>query len=161
MNLRDHTHTLLARLADELPTAAAAGGAFELDQNDEFFLTLEEKLLVMFYLEEETRSLILNLPVGPLPEGSARETVLLEALRANYCWNQTEGATLGLDAETNLLCLSYLVPLPLAEPAQMPMIVSKLVAVTLHWQSTLQEIQEAAGEESSETGLEPMTMLRA
>lgn len=161
MNLRDHTNALLSRLSEDLPSAAASGEAFELDMNDEFFLTLEEKLLVMFYLEEETSSLILNVPVGPLPEGPSRETVLLEALRGNYCWNQTEGGTLGVDAETNLLCLSYLVPLPLAEPAQMPMIVSKLVAATLHWQGMLQEIQEAAAEESSDTGLETMTMLRA
>lgn len=159
MNLRDHTNTLLRRIAEELPSAAAAGGSFELDQNDEFFLTLDDSLLVMFYLEEESSSLILNVPVGALPEGPERETVLLETMRANYSWNLTEGGTLGLDAETNLICLSYLVALPLAEEAQIPMIVSKLLAVTLHWRRVLAEIHEA--ESDGSVADMPMTMLRA
>ena len=140
MNIREHTNLLLQKIAEELPPEAFADHSPELDNNDEFSLTLDDKITFLFYLEEDSRSLILNLPLAKLPDSPSRETIMLELLRANYCWNLTEGGTLGVDSETSVICLSYLVPLPLEVPEQMPQIISKLAAVAQHCQRTLEEM---------------------
>lgn len=143
MNLREHTHALLQEIAAELPQGALEG-ALELDDNNECFLALEDDLLVVLSLEDDISALIISLPVGPLPEGPARETVLLEMMRGNYCWNLTQGGTLSVDRETGLICLNYLVTLPLAEPGQMPEIVNKLISVVKYWRREAAEITEVA-----------------
>jgi hypothetical protein len=158
MNIRDHAQTLLQHVASEFPQETAPHD-LQFDQNDECFLTIDDNLAILMFLDEESRSLTLTLPIVTLPEGSAREAVMLELLRGNYSWSVTEGGTLGVDRETDLVCVSYLVPLPLAEAAQMPVILNKLISVVLHWRREIQVI--AAGAEAQPDSLETVTMLRA
>ncbi len=143
MNIRDHAQELLQQIAEELPPDALES-ALAFDDNDECFIALGDDLLVTLLLDEEIRALTLTLPVRPLPEDETRETVLLELMQGNYSWSLTEGGTLGVDRESGLICLSYLVPLPLAEPAQMPQIVNKLVSVVLHWRREIAELTALA-----------------
>jgi hypothetical protein len=147
MNLHEHTNTLLQRISEDLSPGALSGDPLKLDDNNEVFITLDEKLMLMIYLDEEVSSLILNLPLGKLPQDPSRESIMLELLRANYCWNLTQGGTLGIDRDTDVICLSYLIDLPLAEPAQMSVIISKLAAVSQHWQGVIAEMSN--GETSS------------
>lgn len=150
MDIREHANQLFAAIAKELPLDADARAAFVLDANNECFLTLEERLVVMFYLDEDLSAFIINLPLGALPQDKSREQVMLELLCGNYSWNLTEGGTLGVDRATGVISLSYLVPLPLTEPTQMPRIVEKLASVADHWQRTLKEISERHGKTASD-----------
>ncbi len=163
MNLRDQANDLLKVLASELPAGLAPADAdFSLDGNDEFFLTLEDRIVVMFYLEEELNSFILTLPIAKLGDGPLREEILLELMKANFAWNMTEGGTLGLDKTTNLICLSYLVPLPLDQPTQIATIVNKLASVQQHWERALKEMQgEGEGATGGGDSPDPMDMLSA
>jgi len=147
MNIRDHAKLLLEVIANELPEGLVTQGVLDFDSNDECLLTLDHKVPLMMYLEEASRSLILNAPIGLLPAGTVREAIMLEMLQANYCWNMTEGGTLGVDRETGLICISYLVTLPLEEPSQMPSIIDKLAGIAQHWQHTLQEILSSDAED--------------
>lgn len=143
MNTQDHAALLLEKIAGELPLSEAERADVKLDENNEFFLTLEDRIVVMFYLDEDINAFILNLPLGSLPQDETREEVMLELLCGNYSWNLTEGGTLGVDRATGIISLSYLVSLPLAEPEQMPRIIEKLAAVADHWMRTLKEISGA------------------
>lgn len=141
MDIRENANYLLSLVAGDLPAGdGSAPVVMTLDENNEAFLTLEDRIVVMFYLDEDINAFIINLPLGVLPQDATREEVMLELLCANYSWNLTEGGTLSVDRETSVITLSYLVPLPLAEPEQMPRIVAKLAAVADHWLRTLKEI---------------------
>lgn len=159
MNIREHAESLLQTIASELPEGLITEGALKFDDNDECLFTLDNRVPLMMYLEEESRSLILNAPIGLLPTGPAREEMMLEMLQANYCWNMTEGGTLGVDRGTGLICISYLVALPLEEPTQMPAIINKLAGVAQHWQHTLQEITET--DEANTEAPSSSAMIRA
>lgn len=72
---------------------------------------------------------------------------MFELLCGNYSWNQTEGGTLGVDRQTEIVTLSYLVELPMAEPDQFPAIIEKLAGVAKHWQRIKRRLgSEAASE---------------
>jgi hypothetical protein len=140
MDLPTHVNQLLATVSEAL--GLTGGSAYRLDEGNECILALEPTLLFMFYLEESTRCLIINLPVSPLPSGTEREEVLMELMAGNYCWNRTEGGTFGLDESTGFLCLNYLVPLPLDPPEQIKGIVEKLADVVAHWRREIPTLAE-------------------
>jgi hypothetical protein len=140
MNLHEHTNELLQRVAEDILPDALSGDPLKLTDENQCILTLDEKIIVMIYLDETTSTLILTVPITKLPDDVSRGAVMLELLRANYCWNLTQGGTLGVDRTTDLICLNYLVDLPLAEPAQMPQIISKLAAVSPHWMNVIAEM---------------------
>lgn len=140
MDLPAHVNQLLATVSEAL--GLTGGSAYRLDKGNECILALEKSLMFMFYLEESTHSLIINLPISPLPTGPEREEVLMELMAGNYCWNRTEGGTFGLDESTGFLCLNYLVPLPLDPPEQIKGIVEKLADVVTHWRRELPTLAE-------------------
>lgn len=140
MDLHAHVNQMLVTVSTAL--GLTGGAAFNLDPGNECIMALEQNLMFMFYLEESTQSLIINLPVAPLPTGPEREEVLMELMAANYCWNRTEGGTFGLDESTGFLCLNYLVPLPLDPPDQIKGIVEKLADVVTHWRRELPTLAE-------------------
>ena len=133
MEILSHANALLAKLSEQLPVDPGGSGGFELDNNNEFFLSLGDRIAVMFYLDEDINAFILNLPLGPVPATPDRERVMLNLLCANYSWNLTEGGTLGVDRETGQITLGYLLPLPMAFPGQIIRVVEKLAAVADYW----------------------------
>ena len=142
MNIHQHTQQLFDAVTARLEHIQIEGGTLGLDENNECFLTLDERMVFMFYLDEEIDALIINLPLGLLPDDDTREVVMQELLYGNYCWNQTEGATLGVDKKTQVISLGYLVPLPLKDVAQMPHILEKLGGVATHWFRIMDQIAE-------------------
>lgn len=155
MDLPSHVNGLLESVADHL--GLSGGKGLSLDKNNECILALEPNLLVMFYLEERTGDMIVNLPVAPLPAGPEREEILMELLGANYCWARTEGATFGLDQGTGFLCLTYLVALPLDPVGQIKTILEKLLDVVAHWRKEIPALAEAwEGRAPAEAGGFPM-----
>lgn len=156
MNLHQHTNELLQRIAEDLNPGVLDGDQFKLTEDNQCFFTLDEKIVVMVYLDDATSTLILTLPIAKLPGGVSRGAVMLELLSANYCWNLTQGGTLGLDRTTDLICLNYLIDLPLTELSQMPQIISKVAAVTQYWTTVIAEMTDDA-----EIDLSAESLLRA
>lgn len=119
------------------------------NDNNECFFTLEKKIVFMLYLEDkEINSIIINVPMGMLPENENRERLMYELLCGNYCWSVTDGATIGVDDETSVISLSYLVQLPLHAQGQIVDIVAKLVAVAQYWMKKIENISNEASRSS-------------
>lgn len=138
MDIRDHGDALLQSLAEVLPLDDKSKLVF--DENNECFLTLDHRIVLMFYLDEEIDTIIINILLGVLPEDDSREEIMFELLCANYCWNLTEGGTLGVDKETAVISMSYPVQLPLDPPTVFEEIIAKLVNAADFWISKLKEI---------------------
>lgn len=152
MDLREHVHQLLGLVSETL--GLAGGGTLALDQHNECILALSEDLLFIFYLEESTQMLLINIPVAPLPPAPAREEVLMELMGANYCWSRTEGGTFGLDQDTGFICLSYPVELPLEPRDLIKTIIEKLANVVGHWRKEVPALAESWEGRSSEGNFE-------
>ena len=145
MDSHEHTNHLLQTLADSLGLTGDDALALQLDENNECFITLDERIPVLFYLDDQTNVLILNIPLGAMPTDEGRTSLMYELLCANYSWNLTEGGTLGIDRETGLITLSYLIELPLDPLERISDIIDKLTAVAEHW---MREIKESSSEEA-------------
>ena len=132
LNLGD---AVLAHLAEALQLEKLS-----FDDNQECVVTIDEKYVALMYLDaQDTRSIIINIPLGYLPKNSQREPLLLKLMSGNYCWSLTEGGTLGVDQSTNQISLCYLVPLPLPDAADIVGIMQKLVAVSNYWMGKITE----------------------
>ncbi|WDP83773.1 MAG: type III secretion system chaperone [Desulfobacter sp.] len=141
MDIAKHADDLLDHLGSVLNLTN-----LKFDDNNQCFFTLEKKMVFMLYLDdEEMNSIIINLPMGMLPENENRERLMYEMLCGNYCWGITDGATIGVDEETAVISLSYLVQLPLQAQGQMVDIVAKLVAVAQYWMKKIETISQEAG----------------
>lgn len=150
MNTEEHASLLLQKIAAEFDIDEQTRATVVFDENHECILTLEERFVVAIYLDDEVNALYLNLPIAKLPEGDSREEVMLDLLQANYSWNLTGGGTLGVDAHSGLIVLSYLVPLPLEAPDQITSILSKLLGVVDYWKKDLEEVEEEASSQGTE-----------
>jgi hypothetical protein len=147
MEPRTYANALLALILNHLSVDPGDDASRELDDNNEFFLTLEDRLAFMFYFDEDINTFILNVPIGLLPSTAARELVMEELLFGNYSWNLTDGGTLGVDRATGMITVGYLLPLPLAQDEQIIRIVEKLAAVAKHWMRALAEMADGSAAE--------------
>jgi hypothetical protein len=120
---------------EALKSLATALGLAELefDDNNECVITLDERVVVAMALDLDTQSIVLSIPLGYLPQNAQRESLMFRLLAGNHYWALTEGGTLGVDESTDLINLTYLAPLPLAEPAQFVIIVGRLVSAANYW----------------------------
>ena len=142
MDIQEHATQLLQSLAPILELTGKEKDAMIFDRNNECFLTFEEKIVLMLYLDEERNTIIINTLLGILPEDDSREEIMFELLCGNYCWNLSEGGTLGIDKETAVISLGYFVELPLDSIPLFSEIIGKLINVSDFWHRKLHEIQE-------------------
>jgi hypothetical protein len=142
MDIRKHGNMLLQSLAPILEITGRDKEEMVFDRNNECFLTFEDKIVLMFYLDEDLNTIIINSLLGILPQDDSREEIMYELLCGNYCWNLSEGGTLGVDRETAVITLGYFVDLPLEPVELFEEIIAKLVNVTDYWIKKLSEIQD-------------------
>jgi len=129
MDIREEGSRLLSTLAKALKLEGLA-----FDEGNECVFVLDDRLAFVLYLDDEiTQSIAINVVLGLLPQNESREEILYEFLCGNYCWNQTEGGTIGLDKTTNLITLCYLVGLPLDPAERIVEIVAKLASNAEYW----------------------------
>ena len=159
MDIREHGNLLLQSLVPILEITGKEKDDMVFDRNNECFLTFEEKIVLMFYLDEERNTIIINSLLGILPQDDSREEIMFELLCGNYCWNLSEGGTLGVDKETAVITLGYFVELPLDSTPLFSEIISKLINVTDFWLRKLNEIQEDYSG-SGETAGSPAQFMR-
>ncbi len=143
MDPRAEGNRLLAELSEALELEP-----LEFDENNEAALNYKGKVDLLFFLEDQRlNAIFINVPLGSAAESGGRELLMYELLSANYCWNATEGATLGIDAESGLYALSYLVELPLEDGVQFAEIVAKIINVADHWMRKI-EVRNRETEDS-------------
>lgn len=146
---REHAHAFLESLRSFLNIDPASPSKLEFDRNNECIVTWEGRFTLMFYLEEEIGAIIINVPLGTLPADESRLELMFELLAANYSWNLTEGGTLGIDRDTGIIALSYLVDLPLDPISASETIIAKLVNVSDYWDRKIKSITRAYRQEAT------------
>ena len=112
----------------------------EFDENSECVLTIDDRFAVFLYLNTDISAIIITLPIAPLPEDESIERVMTELLCGNYAWTLTEGGTLGIDRETSLITLNFLVPLPLDPPDIAEDILVKLLNAADFWDRKIKDL---------------------
>ena len=153
MDTREHGNQLLQGLAGILRLDGENRARMMFNEENECFVTFDDRIVIMFYLDEDIHTIVINVLLGALPQDASREEVMFELLCANYCWNLTEGGTLGVDKETAVISLSYLVPLPLDPPERFEEILSKLINAADFWMRKLKDIAADYGETGSEPAM--------
>jgi hypothetical protein len=141
MDIEEYVEQLLATLGKKL-------GLGELSFNEEgsCLFVLDENKLFIIDLDESTRTLIISVALGMLPEEN-REEVLYDLLTANYYWMRTGGGTLGVDPENNVVLLCYLMQLPLENDMDFLFCIEKLANVADYWVERLKNIKEISSSE--------------
>lgn len=144
MDARDAGNRLLALLSEILEI-----NPLSLDENNECALTYKGRVSLLFHVDDQRlNAMFINIPLGSAAVEAGRERVMYDLLSANYCWNGTEGATLGIDTESGIYSLSYLIELPMVDPDRFPGIISKLINVADHW---MRKIEARTGGAAGET----------
>ncbi len=136
MNIREQANQLLALAAEPLKLEQ-----LELDERDECIVTFDDRIVTVFTLDaDDLNGLVINLVLGALPPDEARGDVMRELLAGNYCWGRTEGGVIGIEDATEMICLTYLVELPMAHPEQFPDVCAKLLNAADYWQRRIEAV---------------------
>lgn len=150
-----HAQEVLAVLGE---TLRLDGLAF--DDENECVFTIEKRYVFIAYFDYgNTNSIILNVPLGYLPQEGGRREKLLEAMMAgNYCWGLTAGGTLGLDDTEGLVTLSCLIALPMQDKSRIVDIVARLVSSADYWMRRIEEANQEGGDVPG--GGDPVPLMR-
>lgn len=100
--MNDNIHRLLTDFGKYLGLESLA-----LDENGHCCLTFDE-IFVNIEAMDDSSFVLLYSSLGQLPEDAGSETYM-RLLGANYFFQQTAGATLGLEADTGLVVMSHVV----------------------------------------------------
>lgn len=107
--LKKHVNEILKHIGDgqNLPDLC-------LDENSHCMLLFDERIVLNMDLDEPGSLLVIYAYIGEVPI-ECREPVYQKALEGNFFWNETEGATLGLDKQSQSLVLAKSFRLPMAD----------------------------------------------
>lgn len=94
---RQHLNALLDSLGMMIGLSGLA-----LDEDGRCSFGVDVSQALDLFLDEERASVLVATVVAPLPE-AGREAILTEMLQANHAWRGTEGATLALGPEDDVL----------------------------------------------------------
>lgn len=100
--MNDNVHRLLTDFGKYLGLESLA-----LDENGHCSLTFDETCVHIEAMDESS-FVLLHSSLGEIPENSGRE-IYTRLLDANYFFQHTAGATLGLEADTGLVVMSHVV----------------------------------------------------
>lgn len=133
MDIREKANELVANLGKRIKVDGLV-----FDDEDNCIILLDDKILFILELSEEIKSIVFSIVLGNLPvEG--RQAILYELLSANFYWNKTEGGTLGIDEETDIVTMCYLMGIPLEDDTDFEIIFEKLANISEYWIDRLQE----------------------
>lgn len=138
MDLRDEVNGLLHDIGQslELPTLA-------LDENDHCVLLFDDKVVLNMELDIEKELLIIYSYLGEVPfEG--RETIFETLLESNLFWKDTQGATIGIDKQTQTVVLAFPMELPLKKRETFEERLSSFVEITESWINKLEKMSTDA-----------------
>lgn len=133
MNIRDKANELVANLGNVIHVEGLV-----FDDEDNCNILIDNKILFILELDENAKIIIFNIVLGTLPiEG--RQNMLYELLSANFYWNKTEGGTIGIDEQTDIVTMCYLMNLPLKDDSNFELVVEKLAQASEYWIDRLLE----------------------
>jgi hypothetical protein len=102
------------------------------DQEGNCIILLDDKILFILELAEDLNGIIFSVILGNLPvEG--RESMLYELLSANFYWNRTDGATIGIDDQTDIVTLCYFLTFPLKDDSDFEITFERLANISEYW----------------------------
>ena len=140
MDIIEHGNILLQSLSHALKLEGEDRAKLVFNDDNECFISFEDRIVLIMYLDEEIRAIIVTISLGNIPLDDSREEMMYEMLCANYAWNMTDGGTLGIDKETGVMAMSYLITLPLEDVEQFEEIVSKLINVADFWMKKIKGV---------------------
>jgi hypothetical protein len=149
MDIRAHTNTLLQALCEYRGVRTVT-----LDAEDRAELDIGGRLFVFAYIDEMEELLSLAY-IAPLPQDARRGELVSELLRGCYAWAGTGGGALGLDEESDWVCLSKRYHPEQEEPNTFLDKVAIQAGLVDHWQKTLSASPVKAG-----SGLLPEHIIR-
>jgi hypothetical protein len=104
------------------------------DENGLLMLKLDEQIVVV-ELEPEP-SVVVRLPLGPMPDSSEDAEVVLRTVMVGHLgWSATEGATIGLDPDSDSLIMAKRIPTHDLNGAQLLDQIALLTDVATRWTS--------------------------
>ena len=137
MNARESANALLDHL---MKSFNIKGLAFNKD--NECILTIDSKIVVLFYLNEANNALLLNAIVDTVDTNHPQiQKLMYEFLCANFNWTLTSGGTLGIDKNTGMLTLCYKYLLPVDSTTFMKTL-SNLTARVEYWTQRITDIEK-------------------
>lgn len=133
MNIREKANELVANLGKTIKVEG-----LEFDDENSCIVLVDNKILFILELDEDTKTIAFNIVLGNLPIVE-RQNVLYELLAANFYWNRTEGGTIGIDEQTDIVTMCYLMSLPLENDSDFELVVEKLANASEYWVDRLLE----------------------
>lgn len=133
MNIREKANELVANLG----TVIQVEGLI-FDEEDSCIILLDNKILFILELDEDSKTIVFNIVLGNLPIVE-RQNVLYELLSANFYWNRTEGGTIGIDEQTDIVTMCYVMDIPLENDSEFEVIFEKLANASEFWIDRLLE----------------------
>jgi hypothetical protein len=111
----------------------------ELREDEPLTLTLGGRFFTFVYdgETEELLSMAYVAPLPPLSAGQRREETLRDLLRGNYAWAGTDGGVLGLDKDSDWICLSRRCLPEQESPASFRAKVAHQAGLTDYWRHML------------------------
>jgi hypothetical protein len=140
---RQHLNALLNDLGMMLGLAGMG-----LDEDDRCSFGIDAVQAVDLFLDEERAAVLLATVVSPLP-ASGRGQILTDMLQANFAWRGTEGATLAVGPEDDVLLHREV---PLDDGLDLSLLYDRLqsfVGVADAWRSYLQRRMPVEDEAAS------------
>ncbi|MDR0444928.1 MAG: type III secretion system chaperone [Puniceicoccales bacterium] len=140
MNVRTEVNELLARLKHSLCL-----DSLFLDEKDHCILLFDDKVILNMELDEERSQFIIYAYLGMVPFNN-KENVYELLLQANFFWQETQGATLALDGQTQTLVLLHSFDIPFRQPENFEEDLASFVETAERWIQKLSDILEETKE---------------
>jgi hypothetical protein len=138
MDLHKYVDELLKTIGKSLDLPGLA-----LDENDHCVLLFDDKVVLNIELDTEKELLIIYSYIGEVPfEG--REIIFETLLESNLFWKGTQGATIGIDKQTQTVVLAFPMELPLKRKESFEERLALFVEVTESWISRLEKMSTDA-----------------
>jgi hypothetical protein len=110
-----------------------------LDENNHCVLLFDDKVVLNMELNEEKELLIIYSYLGEVPfEG--RENIFESLLESNLFWKDTQGATIGIDRQTQTVVLAFPMELPLKRKEIFEDRLALFVELTESWIKKLEKL---------------------
>lgn len=138
MNFRKEVNVLLDHLAKSLSLAELS-----LDDNNHCMLLFDDKVVLNMEFNEDRGILVVYSYIGEVPfEG--RENIFETLLESNCFWQETEGATIGIDKHTQTVVLAYPFELPVSSTKLFEERLAIFVDTTESWMERLDKMAKEA-----------------
>jgi hypothetical protein len=138
MDLYKYVDSLLQMIGKSLDLPGLS-----LDTNGHCVLLFDDKVVLNMELDSEKELLIIYSYLGEVPfEG--REIIFEALLESNLFWKDTQGATIGIDKQTQTVVLAFPMELPLKRKENFEERLALFVDITESWINRLEKMATEA-----------------